>query len=436
MGTASCTVKHFPFTADHTVSWAKAAFEKYFEQDPKLANQYLDSPSTFADLLLQNPVTADSNIEVVKRLVSKPPTCWSECCQWAVRRYAEFFDREIRDLVHAYPEDHTKSNGEKLWAAPKRFPHPHPFNPNDKDCVSFVLNAARLKAKQFGITPGSVSECIQVATSEKLPVWQPSKLEINEEEDTSSTGSEPSDISPESIKAKVAEIPVPANTKFRLFADKFEKDDDSNHHMAFITAAANLRNENYRIERISQYDAKGIAGKIIPAIATTTAFVAGMVCLELYKYLGGHKDIESYANVYTNLAIPVLQVSEPPPPAKYPAPWKSKANPDDPEPVVTEWDLIAIEDAATLGQVLEKLKTQYKFSDICLNANIGSGVMIHMDFMPKKARMNMTIDKIVEQITKTPLPESVIYIPITIAADVDGQDVGDLPTLRYKIPGR
>lgn len=33
-----------------------------------------------------------------------------------------------------------------------------------------------------------------------------------------------------------------------LMAIDFEKDDDSNHHMEFITAASNLRAENYEIQ--------------------------------------------------------------------------------------------------------------------------------------------------------------------------------------------
>jgi ubiquitin-activating enzyme E1 len=75
---------------------------------------------------------------------------------------------------------------------------------------------------------------------------------------------------------------------FRMTPAEFEKDDDTNFHIDFIAAMSNLRASNYGIAPADRLKTKGIAGKIIPAIATTTSLVTGLVNLEMYKVCRRH----------------------------------------------------------------------------------------------------------------------------------------------------
>ncbi|OQR94756.1 ubiquitin-activating enzyme (E1) [Achlya hypogyna] len=64
---------------------------------------------------------------------------------------------------------------------------------------------------------------------------------------------------------------------------EFDKDDVL--AMLFVAAAANLRAHVFQIPTESLFACKGIAGNIIPAIATTNAIVAGLQVLEAFKIL-------------------------------------------------------------------------------------------------------------------------------------------------------
>lgn len=75
------------------------------------------------------------------------------------------------------------------------------------------------------------------------------------------------------------------DTRISFSVQQFEKDDDMNGHMDFIYATTNARAQMYRIEQEDYLTVKRIAGRITPAIATTTACVTGLACLELLRFV-------------------------------------------------------------------------------------------------------------------------------------------------------
>merc|ERR1712147_356577 len=75
---------------------------------------------------------------------------------------------------------------------------------------------------------------------------------------------------------------------------------------------ANIRASNYGLPSMDWINVKIKAGRIVPALATTTAAVAGLQTIEMLKYLKG-LDIEGHRNAFLNLAVPSLMLGEPGP---------------------------------------------------------------------------------------------------------------------------
>ena len=68
---------------------------------------------------------------------------------------------------------------------------------------------------------------------------------------------------------------------------------------------------SYGITTADRNTIKKIAGKIIPAISTTTAFVTGAIAVELYKVEQGLTKLEDYRSCFANLSMPMFCFTEP-----------------------------------------------------------------------------------------------------------------------------
>ena len=147
------------------------------------------------------------------------------------------------------------------------------------------------------------------------------------------------------------------------------QDDDNNFHMDYVTACSNLRASNYSIAPANKHKTKLIAGKIIPAIATTTSVVAGLVVIEMYKMIQGIKDVEQYKNAFLNLALPFFAFSEPilaPKNKYYENEW-------------TIWDRFDVKGDITLQELLDYFEKEHKLEVSMLSQGVS---MLYAFFMP------------------------------------------------------
>merc|ERR1719313_1239044 len=221
---------------------------------------------------------------------------------------------------------------------------------------------------------------------------------------------------------------------FRLEPVEFEKDDDTNFHIDFITAASNLRAENYKITQADKLKTKQIAGKIIPAIATTTAMVTGLVCLELLKLVqlegAQPKKVEDFKNAFCNLALPFVSFSEP-----IEAPKKECAGG---RLNWTLWDRFDVNEGRdiTLKEFIDFFAERHKL-EVTM---ISSGVSILYSFFTNakklKERMPMPMSALVQEVSNAEFKAKQTYITFEICAnDVNDDEDVEVPYVRYKFRG-
>ncbi|KAJ5433342.1 Ubiquitin-activating enzyme [Penicillium daleae] len=427
-----CTLKSFPNRIEHTIAWARDLFQTYFVGPPESVNMYL-SQADYIDQTLKQAGNEKQTLEHLRDfLVTEKPLTFDDCIVWARQQFEAQYNNAIQQLLYNFPKDSKTSTGQPFWSGPKRAPTPLKFDSSNPTHIGFVIAGANLHAFNYGIkNPGADNEYYcKVVDDMIIPEFTPSSnVKIQADDNEPDPNAQPSGASNdnEEIQKLVALLPSPKSLAgFRLQPVEFEKDDDTNHHIDFITAASNLRADNYEIPQADRHKTKFIAGKIIPAIATATALVTGLVALELFKVVDGKDDIEQYKNGFINLALPFFGFSEPiaSPKGKYQGKQGEVT-------IDSLWDRFELDDIP-LQAFLDH------FADRGLDITmVSSGVsLLYASFYPPskvKDRLPLPMSKLVEHVSKKPVPEHQKNIIFEVTAEDQTEEDVEIPYVMVKM---
>lgn len=425
-----CTLKNFPNAIEHTLQWARDAFEGLFTIPAENVNQYIGDPK-FAERAEKLPGMQALEVfdSIKKCLVDERPNEFADCVRWARIQFQENYHNTIQQLLYNFPKDQVTSSGQPFWSGPKRCPHPLEFDPLEATHMDYVTSAANLRAYMYGIKGSRdqrlILECLKTVTVPKFVPKSGVKISVTDEEAAQESSG---NVDDDDLEKTRGALPTPQQLAgFKMSPADFEKDDDTNFHMDFIVAASNLRAANYDITPADRHKSKLIAGKIIPAIATTTALVSGLVALELYKIVQGNKNLETYKNGFINLALPFFGFSEP-----INAP-KNKYH----DTEFTLWDRFEVKGLNEAGEemTLQNLFDYFQKEHGLEVTMLSQGVcMLYSFFMPpakRKDRLATKVSKAVETISKKKIKSYVKALVLELCCnDKEGEDV-EVPYVRY-----
>ncbi len=436
---AICTLAHFPRLIEHTLAWARDNYEEMFKQTADDVNSYLDNPNFFSNLQNQQNMKLETLSRIKDSTSSNRPASYADCVVWARKKFQELFVDKIKQLLHNFPLDkqvQSSSGGPSVpfWSGAKKPPSPLVFNADDPLHVEYVKTCANLRATAYGLSPSEDDATIMqisagVAVAEFRAIDGLVIPSNDEEAKTNNASNNAAMDVDKQCSSVIASLPPPAELKasgFSMLSIDFDKDDDA--QMRYITACSNLRARNYAIGEANLHQSRGIAGKITPAIATTTALVTGAICLELFKVLKS-APIEQMFNSFYNLALPLFTHEEPLPPVYTKTAIKGE------EWKFSIWDRIEIDDPGmTLGGMIEYLEEKYGLELSMLSSGVS---ILFSDFMDRKKvsqRKPMTLKAVTELVQKKEVhPSQKFMIFEIICNDIETEEEVELPCVRVRI---
>jgi len=405
-GIPVCTLKNFPYDINHTIQYARDMFEGYFNKAPMNYNKLVSDKDCIKSL------TASELAEFYKDVIlihnNKCKTS-EDAIEFAYREWHEYFRDQIKSLLDKFPEDHKTNDGILFWSGTKRCPKSLVFDNENENHVGFVLALCNLWGSLFNLPFVSRDKVVSYLYTLNPPVIGEKKHDFaaNEEEEKKRKEKELMGMDTEEFISKLSSLSDLSLVK----PIDFEKDDDTNYHIDFVTYTSNMRAQNYSIPPADKFKTKGIAGKIIPAIATTTSLVSGLVTMELFKVLMGYDKIDRYRNSYINLGIPFVSFFEPT------AIRKTKIG----KLEFTIWDNFRFK-----NQLLAEFVKHFESKGLEISSISCGSVLLTSQFLKektKKERFQQDIITVYKNISGDEKPSNPLQISVIVDTGNDDEDV-------------
>ena len=328
-----CTVKHFPYSIAHTIQWGRDLFEGLFLRRPQQANDFLESLQNEPSIDIAAKFVDDKGVEIAKELqedlsmdisndADNLQSLRSKALMWAIDLAFRFYHIEPNALLKKHPLDSLDDEGLPFWSGSRRPPRSLSFNPSsveadtsaiNENFIEFVRNGAKLRMESliYKLQDGGDIEFSAVEVREGCAAYFKDGKKF-QAENRDNEGEFERDLS---LAKEALQSIVPMERSMK--AIEFEKDDEENGHVAFVNAASNLRALVYGIPIVDAMETRRVAGKIVPAMISTTAFVSALSCTEFVKVVQ-NVDLHRHRNAFINLALPFFAFTVPLPAEKLP----------------------------------------------------------------------------------------------------------------------
>ena len=292
-----CTLKDFPTKIEHCIEFSKNIFLELFTQYVNDIKLTIDNLNQFDNILNQINDTniLFLNLEIYKNIfyiINNPSKLL--IIKFAIFIFKYYFDYNINKLLiekkNAFENNITNKKPSSLK-----------IDLNEENTILYFNSFYNIFSTIINFKQKiTLEEIISIVSKEKIIIKDNN---LSKEELINEFKNE--------ILKKIQENENNIKEKIKLILPvKFEKDDDENFHINFILSFSNLRANNYNIEKTNFLKVKEIAGNIIPAIASTTAAIAGLSCLQIYTILLTD-NLNHFRNSNFNLATSIYDLSIP-----------------------------------------------------------------------------------------------------------------------------